>query len=72
MSAPIVAGSAAVGDTSQAAQKVQALLVEWRSACSQQEASKDELNGNERLQHQISKQQGEVLLSHMTSLEYGR
>ncbi|BDA49364.1 hypothetical protein COCOBI_13-4760 [Coccomyxa sp. Obi] len=64
--------SSAAVDPSQAAQRVQALLEEWRSSAGMhQEASAAQLSWNERLQHQISKQQGEDLLAKVASLEYG-
>ena len=60
-------------DPSRAAQRVQALLEEWRSSAGmQEEPSAAQLSWNERLQHQMSKQQGEDLLAKVTSLEYGR
>ncbi|EIE24929.1 hypothetical protein COCSUDRAFT_47011 [Coccomyxa subellipsoidea C-169] len=68
--------SSAEVDPSQAAQKVQSLLDAWRNACSHQEGAvtghDNKLSWNEKLQHQMSKQQGEALLSKVTSLEYGR
>lgn len=60
-------------DPSQAAQRVQALLDEWRSSAGmEQEPTAAQLSWNERLQHQMSKQQGDHLLAKITSLEYGR
>ena len=71
-----VAASSAEVDPSQAAQKVQSLLDAWRNACLHQEGAvtghDNKLSWNEKLQHQMSKQQGEALLSKVTSLEYGR
>ncbi|CAL8464243.1 g3778 [Coccomyxa elongata] len=65
--------SSAAVDPSQAAQRVQALLEEWRSSAGmEQEPTAAQLSWNERLQHQMSKQQGEDLLAKVTSLEYGR
>lgn len=62
----------AVPYTQQAAIKTQTLLAEWQANCMQQQEPWRGLHWRDELQHQLSQQQGENVLSQISSLEYGK
>jgi membrane protease subunit (stomatin/prohibitin family) len=60
-------------DASQAAERTRVLLEEWKGSCLQsREPDLASMSWSQQLQHQISHQQAEALLSKVTSLKYGR